>query len=161
MPYLTHMPSDLCHTYRAFQKKRQNVCLLNISKTNKQISKPFFFFWKLRSICKFQIQNQFCAIVGGWDIYKTKRGSGIDKYIFILTWGGPHSTRVALRWPDWLLTAPVIPWEALRAPSCPNWYLRGSPGHSGASRGISKPLWCCEDHLRPVWICTCIFRNPV
>ena len=28
--------------YRVFQKKRYNVCLFNISKTNKQISKPFF-----------------------------------------------------------------------------------------------------------------------
>ena len=28
--------------YRAFQKKRPNVCLFNISGTNEQISKPFF-----------------------------------------------------------------------------------------------------------------------
>ena len=31
-----------------------------------------FFSWKLRSICKFWIQNHFCAILEGWEICKTK-----------------------------------------------------------------------------------------
>ena len=74
--------------------------MFNISGTNEQISKAFFFLWKLRSIHKFWIQNQFWAILGGWDICKTKRRSGIDKYIFIMTWSGHHSTRAALRCPD-------------------------------------------------------------
>ena len=79
-----------------------------------------------------------------------------------LKWSSQYQSGLEMTWlaPDWLLTAPVIPWEALRGPSCPNWSLRGCPGHSGASRGISKPLWCCEDHFRPVWICTCLFWNP-
>ena len=31
-----------------------------------------FFSWKLRSICKFWIQNHFCVILGSWEICKTK-----------------------------------------------------------------------------------------
>ena len=97
-------------------------------------------------MCKFQIQNQFCANLGGWDIYKTKPGSRIEKYIFILTWGGPHRTRVPLRWPDWLLTAPVIPWEALRGPQLPqlvaqgvSWPHRGQSGHLNATLMLWGP----------------------
>ena len=108
-----------------------------ISITNKQISKPFFFFWKSRYICKFWIQNQFCAILGDWDICKTKPGSEIDQYIFIRTWNGPHSTRVALRWPDWLLTGPVIPWEAHRGPKLPQLLAQRV---SGQLRGQSRHL---------------------
>ena len=33
-----------------------------------------FFFWKLRFICKFWIQNHFCAYLGDWDIWQTKWG---------------------------------------------------------------------------------------
>ena len=32
----------------------------------------FFFFWKLRSIRIFWIQNHFCAIKGRWDTCETK-----------------------------------------------------------------------------------------
>ena len=44
-----------------------------------------FFSWKLRSICKFWIQNNFCATLGGQDIYKTKCGSETDQFISILS----------------------------------------------------------------------------
>ena len=37
-----------------------------------------FFSWKLRSICKFWIQNHFCAILRSWDICKTKWNSWLD-----------------------------------------------------------------------------------
>ena len=147
--------------YRVFQKKCQNVCLFNFSKTNEQISKSFFFFWKLGTICKFWIQNHFFAILGGWDICKYKPGSEIYKYIFTLAWGGPHSIRVALRCPDWPLSGQGTPWDT----SLGNWGpwgpLRVWPGQSGASQVISRPLWYCEDHFRSVWICTCLFRNLV
>ena len=37
-----------------------------------------FFSWKLRSICKFWIQNDFCATFGGWYICNTKWDSWLD-----------------------------------------------------------------------------------
>ena len=131
--------------------------MFNISKTNKQNSKPFFFFWKLRSICKFWIQNQFCAILGGWDICKTKPGSEIDKYIFILTWSGPHCLRVALRCPDWPLSGPDTPWET-------SW---GNLGPLRASWDMTRParasqgLFVLWGPLRSVWIGTCLLENPI
>ena len=39
--------------------------------------------------------------------------------------------------------------------------LRVWQGQSGASRGSSKPLWCCEDHFRVVWMWTCLFLSPI
>ena len=144
-----------------FQKKGKNVCLLNISNSNEQISKRFFSSenW---DISKFWIQNKSHAILGGWDICKAKLGSEIDKYIFILTWTGPHSLRAALRCPDCPLSGPDTPPERPVVATCGPWGpLRVWPGQSGASRVISRLVWCCEDHLRSVWICSCLFLYPV
>ena len=102
--------------------------------------KTIFFFWKLRFIWQFWIQNHFCTILGGWDIFKTKLGSEIDKFIFKLTWSGPHSTRMALRCSNWPLTGLVIPWGTQ---SCQNWSLKGYLGQSGAIQGILRPVWHC------------------
>ena len=45
----------------------------------------FFFLLKTEiHICKFWIQNHFCAISRGWDIWKPKCGSEVEKYEFIL-----------------------------------------------------------------------------
>ena len=91
-------------------------------------------------MCKFWIQNQFCAILGGWDICKTKPGSEIDKYIFILTWSGPHSLRVALRCPDWPLSGPDNPWEA-------NFVKLGAPkGLSGYDRASQEQALSPQGH---------------
>ena len=43
-----------------------------------------FFSLKLRSICKFWIQNHIRARFGCWDIRKTKCGSEVDKFKFTL-----------------------------------------------------------------------------
>ena len=102
----------------------------------------FCFTGKLRSIGKFQIKNQFCALLGGQDFYKTKRCSGIDKCIFILTWSGSHWNTVALRWPNWLLTGPVMPWEALMGPQLPRL----------VSQGVSGPLKGPSRHLKATLI---------
>ena len=105
-----------------------------------------FFLWKLSSIWKFLTQNQFFPISGGRIICKTKPGSKIDKYIFIRTWSSPHSTIVALRGPDQLLTGPAILWEALRGPKLPqlvsqgvSWPLRGLSGHLKATLMLWGP----------------------
>ena len=101
------------------------VCLISLKPIN-------------RFICKFWIQNQLCAIFRGWDIYKTKRSSWKDKYIFILTWSCPHITRVVLRWPDGLLTGPIITSEPLRGPKLPQL----------VSQGVSGPLSGQSGHLK-------------
>ena len=99
-----------------------------------------FFFWKLRSICKFWIQNQFCVISGGWDICKTKLVSGIEKYIFILTWSGPHSTRKAWLAPDW-------PGHIPRHPQGPQVAPNGLSGCVGATQG---PVGAFQGHSSAV-----------
>ena len=118
------------------------VCLISPEPMNRFLNR--FFFWKLRYICKFWIQNQFCAILGGWDIRETKRGSGRDKYTFILTWSGPHNTRVALRCPDWFLTGlrgpkgpQVAPTGLPRGVRATQGTVRISQGHSGDVRTTS------------------------
>ena len=96
------------------------------------------FFWKLRSICKFWMQNQFCAILEGLDIWKTKWDSGSEKYIFILTWSGPHCTRVALRCCDWPLSGLDTPWKT-------SW---GNLGPLKASKGMTSPVRSHSGHLK-------------
>ena len=103
-------------------------------------------------MCKFWIQNHFCAILGDWDICKTKLGSEIDKFIFILTWSVPHSTRKALRCPSSTLTDLIIPWEALRGPELPKLVSQGWPGpdrgqlvHLGANLALLRPLQIIPD----------------
>ena len=86
---------------------------------------------------KFCIQNHFCAILWGWDICKTKWGSEIHKFIFILTWSGPHNTGMARWCPNWPLTGLVIPWEALRGPKLPKL----------VSQGLAGPVRCQSGHL--------------
>ena len=92
-----------------------------------------FFFWKLRPICKFWVQNHFCVILGGWDICKTKMASEIQKFIFILTWSGPHSTGMALRCPNWPLTG----LEALRGLKLPKL----------VPQGLTGPVRCQSGHF--------------
>ena len=107
--------------------------LFDISGTKKWISKLFFFFWKLRPICKFWVQNHSCALLGGWDICKTKWGSEIHKFIFIWTWSGPHSTGMALRCPNWPLTG----LEALRGLKLPKL----------VPQGLTGPVRCQSGHF--------------
>ena len=109
--------------------------MFNISRTNEQITKPFFFLLKT---VNFECRTNFVRFLGGWDICKTKRGSEIDKYIFILTWSGPHNTKVALRCPEWLLTGLVIPLEAFRGPKLPQLVFQG----------VSRPLRGQSQHLK-------------
>ena len=45
----------------------------------------FFFFWKLRSIWKVWIQNQFCVILGRRDICKPKWDYETDTIILVMT----------------------------------------------------------------------------
>ena len=80
-------------------------------------------------------------------MYKTKSGSKIDKFIFILIWSVSHSTRIALRYPSWPLTGLIIPWEALRGPKLPKLVFQGCPApdrgqlvHLGANFALLRPL---------------------
>ena len=99
-----------------------------------------FFFWKLRSIWKFWIQNHFYANLGGWDICKTKCGFETNKFIFLLTWSGSHSTRVVLRGPSWPLTDQISNLEILRCPKLAQSVIRVSWGPVVASQGQSGSI---------------------
>ena len=65
-----------------------------------------FFSWKLRSICKFWIQNLFCAILGGQDIYKTKCDSETGHFIFMLSHNGLKTSKLAQSSAKWPKTGP-------------------------------------------------------
>ena len=71
------------------------------------------------------------------------------------------SARLAPRCPDWLLSGPGHPLET----SLNNFgSLRASQVMTRPVRvqlGISKPFWCCEDHLWSVRIWTCLFQRPI
>ena len=73
--------------YRVFKKTHDFSCITRIAVTCETFNRftNRFFSWKLKSICKFLIQNHFCPILEDWDIWKTKGGSEVDKLIFILT----------------------------------------------------------------------------
>ena len=136
-------------SYRVFKKNAlMFVCLISPKPINRFLNR--FFFWKLRSMCKFWIQNQFCAILGGWDICKTKAVSKIDMYIFILTWSGPHCLREALRCPNCPWVDQTPPERPVLAILGPLGLLRVWPGQSAVSWSIS--FWYSEDHFRSVWI---------
>ena len=82
-------------------------------------------------ICKFWIQKHICALLEGVDICKTKCSSEIDKFLIKLIWSVPHSTKMALRYPNWLLTGLAILWEAPRGPKLPKLVSHGlsTSGH--------------------------------
>ena len=65
-----------------------------------------FFSLKLRSICKFLIQNKICARFGGWDIWKTNYGSKVDKFKFTLAGSSTCSLKVASAYPKMILITP-------------------------------------------------------
>ena len=73
-----------------------------------------FFFWKLKSICKFWIQNHFCSILEDWDIWKTKDGFEVDKLIFILTRNSTCGSRLG-----WSQQTTKGPRQALLDPEYP------------------------------------------
>ena len=70
------------------------------------------FSWTLRSICEFWIQNHFCAILEGPDIWKTKCGFEIDIFKLILE----HSCTCGLRVAKMFQTGP---WLILINPNWP------------------------------------------
>ena len=74
-----------------------------------------FFSWKLRSIRKFWIQNHFCAIFRGRDIYKTKCSSetGNSNLYCLIVASKTQNLRQAL---------PITPRQALEASK---WLLVG------------------------------------
>ena len=99
-----------------------------------------FFFWKLRAICKFWVHTHFCAILGRWDICKTKWDSETDKVKLGMTWSGLNSVRLTSRCPDWHLTGPANPWET----------SLGNFGPRRASQGMSRPISGQLGHLRAI-----------
>ena len=116
-------------------KKGKNVCLFNISKTNKQISK-LLFFWKLRFICTFWIQNQLCAIFMDWEIYKTKRSSSRQVHIHTeLKLSTHHQSSLEMN-----RRALDRPNHNLRAPQGPKVPQLVSQGVSGSLSGQSGHL---------------------
>ena len=99
-----------------------------------------FFFWKLKPICIFWVQNHFCAILGRWDICKTKLDSETDKVKLGMTWSGLSSVRLTSRCPDWHLTGPANPWET----------NLGNFGPTGASEGLTRPVSSQFGHLMAI-----------
>ena len=111
------------------------ICLISREPRNRFLN--HFFLLKTEIHIKFRIQNHFCAILRGWDICKTKSVSEIDKFIFILTWSGRHSTSMALRCPNWLPTGLVT--------------LRGPKGPKDANTGLSCVIWTNQGPVRASW----------
>ena len=99
-----------------------------------------FFFWKLRPICRFWVQNHFCAILGRWDICKTKWGSETDKVKLGMTWSDLSSVRLTSKCPDWHLTGPVNPWGTSLGNFRPLRASRPVSGQLGHLRAIPV-LW--------------------
>ena len=117
-------------------KKGKNVCLFNISKTNKQISKPLFSEnWD--PYVNFKYRTNF-VLFSGAEKFTKQNVVVVDKYIFILTLSCPHITRVVLWWTDGLLTGPIITSEPLRGPKL------AQP----VSQGVSGPLSGQSGHLK-------------
>ena len=111
------------------------------------------FFWKLRSIGKFLIQNQICAILGA-EIFAKQN------------WVQQKKTSTYLYYPKVVLTDSAWPWDAPSEwPEHPlrDWgQLGASEGLSGydrASKVISRPLWCWWEHFMSILIWTCLFRK--
>ena len=77
--------------YRVFQKKRQNVCLLNISKTYKQIFKPFFTSENWDPYVNFEYKTNFVLFQG------TEIFSNLNRV--------PKYTSTYSHWPEVVLTA--------------------------------------------------------
>ena len=82
----------------------------------------------------------------------------MDKVILGMTYSGCNSARLASRCLQWPLTGPGNPGETSLGNFGP---LRLWPGQSAVSWDISRPFWCWVDHLRSVWIWTCLFQNPI
>ena len=78
------------------KRSRLGFCL--ISQQPSIVFSNHFFFWKLRSLRKFWIQNHFWAILGGQGIYKTKWGSETEKFIFILSQSGLKTGEPVMSW---------------------------------------------------------------
>ena len=72
---------------------------------------------------------------------------------------GPHSTKKALRCPDWLPTGLVISREALRGPKLPQLVSQGVSGPVGASQGHSRAVRTTSDQYEyvPVFSGTPLF----
>ena len=83
-----------------------------------------FFSWKLRSICKFWIQNHFSAILGGWDISKTKWGSRNSDNLILSYFELVHILKDKTRWPVWITWGLCV-------------LIRGYHGQSG---GCQRPF---------------------
>ena len=77
-----------------------------------------FFSWELRSMRKFWIQNHFCAILEGRDIYKY--GSETDQFIFIVTHTELKHPLLGPIYPNLPKTIFDISHCALSDPSIPN-----------------------------------------
>ena len=74
-----------------FQKKRQNVCLFNFSKTNEQISKSFFSSENWEPYVNFEYKTNFVLFKGG-EIFANL--NQVPKY-----------TSTYSHWPEVVLTA--------------------------------------------------------
>ena len=90
-----------------------------------------FFSWKLRSICKFWIQNHFSAILGGRDISKTKWGFWNSDKLILLYFELVHilkdiwkENNYKTRWPVWITWGLCV-------------LIRGYHGQSG---GCQRPF---------------------
>ena len=85
---------------------------------------------------KFWIQNHFCAILGGRDIYKTKCGSETDQFIFALSHSGLKTAKFS--------------------PSSKNWPKTGPDSSQVTPSGPSNPIWLNKYYD---WFILIIFKN--
>jgi len=101
--------------YRAFQKKRFDCLLLNISATMYRIFKLFF---PLTIEIHIQILN--AKPLEGRDIYQTKCLSETDQFIFVLSHNGLKTTKFVPSSANWPKTGPDSSQVAPSGPSNPN-----------------------------------------
>ena len=64
-------------------------------------------------MCQFWIQNHFCPILGGGEIWNTKYGSEVDKFIIIFIYSVSYGLRVAPSYPKRPQLGPDWSWEPL------------------------------------------------
>ena len=111
------------------------MCILSPKLINRFLNHFYSENWD--PYVNFEYRTNF-VLFSGAEKFTKQNIVVVDKYIFILTWSCPHITRVVLRWPDGLLTGPIITSEPLRGPKLPQL----------VSQGVSGPLSGQSGHLK-------------
>ena len=119
--------------------------MLNISKTNKQISKPFFSSENWDPYVNFKYRTNFCYCRGLRYLQKKTRFRNRQVHIHTdLKWSSQYQSGLEMTW-----LAPDCPGHTLRGPQGPQlpqlvsqgvpWPLRGQSGHLKATLMLWGP----------------------